>query len=126
MKSADRPTVLIVEPDRQIRKEIFNFLLSDGYEKTEEADSLEAALDKVRQSAYEIVMVDAGASLTVGMQFAADLAGISPNTRIIFMINAEDQQPWDQIAAQSDKIRFLIKIDFARNLLYLLEEHSQQ
>lgn len=125
MKSADRPTVLIVEPDRQIRKEIFNFLLSDGYEKTEEADSLEAALDKVRQSAYEIVMVDAGASLTVGMQFAADLAGISPNTRIIFMINAEDQQPWDQIATQSDKIRFLIKTDFARNLLYLLEEHSQ-
>ena len=41
------------------------------------------------------------------------------------MINAEDQQLWDQIAAQSGNIRFLIKTDFARNLLYLLEENMQ-
>jgi len=41
------------------------------------------------------------------------------------MIDAEDQQSWDQIAAQSDKVRFLIKTDFARNLLYLLEENAQ-
>jgi DNA-binding NtrC family response regulator len=125
MKSVNRQTVLIAEPNRQIREEIFNFLLSAGYEKTEEADSLEAALDKIRRSACEVVVASAGESLTAGLRFAADVAGISPGARIIFMIDAEDQRSWDQIAAQSGNIQFLIKTDFARNLLYLLEEHMQ-
>ena len=125
MKSVNRQSILIVEPNGQIREEIFNFLLSAGYEKTEEADSLEAALDKIRQSAYEIVVADAGAHPAAGLQFATHLARVRPNARIIFMINAEDQQPWDQIAAQSVEVRFLIKTDFLRNLLYLLEEYTQ-
>src|SRR5262249_553724 len=125
MKSVNRQPILIVEPNGQIREEIFNFLLSAGYEKTEEADSLEAALDKIRQSEYEIVVADAGAHPAAGLQFETHLARVRPNARIIFMINAEDQQPWDQIAAQSVELRFLIKTDFARNLLYLLEEITQ-
>jgi len=125
MKSVNRQPILIVEPNGQIREEIFNFLLSAGYEKTEEADSLEAALDKIRQSAYEIIVADAGAPPTAGLHFATHLARISPNARIILMINAKDQQLWDQIAPQLIDVRFLIKTDFARNLLFLLEENTQ-
>jgi DNA-binding NarL/FixJ family response regulator len=126
MNAGNRQSILIIEPNAQLREEIFNFLLSAGYEKTEKADSLEAALDKIHQSAYEIVMADAGAPPTAGLQFATHLARVRPNARIIFMINPEDQQPWDQIAAQSVEVRFLIRTDFARNLLYLLEEITQQ
>jgi DNA-binding NarL/FixJ family response regulator len=122
MNEANRQPILIVEPNEQLREEIFNFLLSAGYEKTAGAESLDAALDKIRQSPYEVVVADASGPLTTGLQFAAELIRISPNARIIFMIDAEDQQPWDQIAAQSVEIRFLIKTDFGRNLLYLLEE----
>jgi CheY-like chemotaxis protein len=125
MNAAKHQSILIIEPNEQLREEIFNFLLSAGYEEVAAADSLPAALDKVRQSAYDIAVADAGNPLTAGLRFAADLAGISLSTKIIFMINAEDQQLWDQIAAQSDKVRFLIKTDFARNLLYLLEESTQ-
>jgi DNA-binding response OmpR family regulator len=125
MNAANRQSILIVEPNEQLREEIFNFLLSAGYEEVAAGDSLTLALDKIRQSTYDIAVVDAGKSPTDGMQFAADLAGISPESRIIFMINAEDQQAWDQIAAQSGNIRFLIKTDFARNLLYLLEENMR-
>ncbi|MGH9768535.1 MAG: response regulator [Blastocatellia bacterium] len=124
MNAANRQPILIVEPNGQIREEIFNFLLSAGYEKTEEADSMDAALDKIRQSAYEVFVVDAGEPLTAGLQFATHIASVSPNSRIIFIINAEDRQPWDQIAAQSVGVRFLIKTDFARNLLYLIEENT--
>ena len=125
MKSVNRQSILIVEPIGQIRDEIFNFLLSAGYEKTEEADGLEAALEKIQQSPYEIIVADVSEDLDAGMQFITHLARLNPNARIIFMINAEDQQPWDQIAAQSVEVRFLIKTDFPRNLLYLLEEHTQ-
>ena len=129
MNPANRRSILIIEPNEQFREEIFNFLLSAGYEEVAAADGLAIVddhnKDKIGQSAYDIVVADAGKP-TAGMRFAADLAGISPGARIIFMIDAEDQRAWDQIAAQSDKVRFLIKIDFARNLLRLLEENAQQ
>jgi DNA-binding NtrC family response regulator len=124
MNAANRQPILIVEPNEQLREEIFNFLLSAGYEKTEGAESLDEALDKIRQSPYEVVVADANELLTTGLQFATELIRISPDARIIFMIDAEDQQSWDQIAAQSVEVLFLIKTDFGRNLLYLLEETS--
>ena len=125
MNEANRQPILIIEPNKQLREEIFNFLLSAGYEEVASTDSLPAALNNISQSKYQVTLADAGKALTTGLQFAADLARISPDTRIIFMIDAEDQQSWGQIVAQSDKVRFLIKSDFARNLLYLLEENSQ-
>jgi DNA-binding response OmpR family regulator len=124
MNAANRQSILIIEPNEQFREEIFNFLLSAGYEDVAAADSLAIANDKTSQPAYDIVIADAGKPMA-GMRFAADLSGISPGARIILMIDAEDQQAWDRIAAQSDKVRFLIKIDFARNLLRLLEESAQ-
>ena len=125
MNAANRQSILIIEPNEQLREEIFNFLLSAGYEEVAAADSPNAALDKIRQSEYEVTVADAGRPLTTELQFAADLASLKPGAKIIFMINAEDQQSWDQIAAQSVGVRFLIKTDFARNLLYLLEEGAQ-
>jgi DNA-binding NtrC family response regulator len=124
MDAAKRRAILIIEL-AQLREEIFNLLLSAGYEEVTTADSLTTAIDMIRQSAYDTAVADPGPALTAGMQFAADLADISPSIRIIFMINAEDQRLWDQIASQSDNVRFLIKTDFARNLLYLLEENAQ-
>jgi DNA-binding NarL/FixJ family response regulator len=125
MEIARRQSILIIEPNEQLREEIVNFLLSAGYEDVAAADCLPAALDNIRQSEYEVTVADAGRPLTAGLQFAAHLASLKPGARIIFMINAEDQQSWDQIAAQSAGIRFLIKTDFARDLLYLLEESAQ-
>jgi len=125
METVSRQSILIIDPNEDLREEIFNFLLSAGYGKTEEADSLEAALDKIRQSTYEVVVVNAVEPLAAGLRFAADVAVISPGARIIFMIDAENQQPWGQIAARLVDVRFLIKTDFARSLLYLLEENTQ-
>lgn len=124
-KTVKPQSILVIEPNAQFRVELYNFLLSAGYENVEAAESLAIALDKIRQSEYDVTVADAGKPLTAGLQFAADLAGISRSARIIFMINAEDQRSWDQIAARSGDVRFLIKTDFARNLLYLLEENTQ-
>jgi DNA-binding NarL/FixJ family response regulator len=125
MSAANRQSILIIEPSEQLREEIFNFLLSAGYEDIAAADSLPAALGKINQSEYDVMIADTGNPLTAGLQFAEDIARISPNTRIIFIINVEDQRLWDRIAPQSDNVQFLIKTDFARNLLYLLEENTQ-
>jgi PleD family two-component response regulator len=125
MNAANRKSILIIEPNAQLREEIINFLLSAGYEEVAATDSLPAALDKIRQSEYDVTVVNAGKPLTAGLQFAADIAGISRSARIIFMIDAEDRRSWDRIAARPGDVRFLIKTDFARNLLYLLEENTQ-
>lgn len=125
MSAANRQSILIVEPNEQLREEIFNFLLSAGYEDVAATDSLPSAIGKISQSEYDVTLADAGKPLIAGLQFAEDVAQISPSARIIFMINAEDQQLWDQIAARLDNVLFLIKTEFARNLLYLLEENTQ-
>jgi DNA-binding response OmpR family regulator len=125
MEIARRQSILIIEPNEQLREEIVNFLLSAGYEDVAATDSLSSALDELRRSEYEVTVADAGTPLTTGLQFAADMSSVKPGARIIFMINAEDQESWDQISAQSVGSRFLIKTDFARNLLYLLEEVAQ-
>jgi DNA-binding response OmpR family regulator len=125
MSADNRQRILIIEPNAQLREEIVNFLLSAGYEDVMATDNLPAALDKIRQSEYEVIVADAGRPPTAGLQFATVLASLKPGAKIIFMIDAEDQQSWDQIAAQSAGVRFLIKTDFARNLLYLLDESVQ-
>ncbi|MDX2033445.1 MAG: response regulator [Blastocatellia bacterium] len=125
MKTTNRQPILIVEPNGQLREEIVNFLLSAGYENIEETGSLTTDLDKIFRSAYEVVVADVGKPLKAGLQFAADLAQLSPKTKLILMIEAEDQNSWDQIAARSVEVRFMIKTDFARNLPYLLEECLQ-
>jgi hypothetical protein len=45
MEAVSRQSILIIEPNEQLREEIFNFLLSAGYGKTGEADSLAAAYE---------------------------------------------------------------------------------
>jgi DNA-binding NarL/FixJ family response regulator len=124
-KTVKRQSILIIEPDAQFREELYNFLLSDGYEMTEKTESLSAAFEKIRQSAYDVIVADAGAPSVAGLQFATYLAQLSPGAMIILMIEADERQLWDQIATQSREVRFLIKTDFARNLLYLLEENTQ-
>jgi CheY-like chemotaxis protein len=125
MTAANRQSILIIEPNEQLREEIVNFLLSAGYEEVAATDSQPAALGKLRLAEYEVTLADAGKPLTAGLQFAETLASLKPGARIIFMIDAEDQQSWDQIASQAVEVRFLIKTEFARNLLFLIEENMQ-
>ena len=121
MKTTFHQSILIVEPNAQFREELYNFLLSAGYENVTATDSLTAALDKIGRSEYDVAVADAGSPYVGGLQLAQDLAQLSPGLKIILMIKAEDQQMWNHIAAQVGEFHFLIKTTFAQNLLYLLE-----
>lgn len=121
MKPAKRQSILIIEPNAQFREELYNFLLSAGYENVAATGSLAHALDKIGQSAYEVVVADAGSPEAGGLQLATDLAKLSPKSKIIVMIKDEEQQAWNQAAAEAVEIQFLIKTTFAQNLLYLIE-----
>ena len=124
MKTARRQSVLIVEPNVQFREELYNFLLSDGYEHVTATDSLVTGLEHMRHTAYDVILADAGAPLGSGLQVAKNLATFSPTTKIILMIKAEDQQAWNQLAMQAIGVHFLIKTAFARDLLYLLADRA--
>ena len=124
MKTARHQSILIVEPNVQFREELYNFLLSDGYEHVTATDSLATVLEHIRHMAYDVILADTGAPRGGGLQVAKNLATLSPTTKIILMINAEDQQAWNQLAIQAVGMHFLIKSTFARDLLYLLEDRS--
>jgi DNA-binding NtrC family response regulator len=122
MKTARSQSILIVEPDVQFREELYNFLLSDGYEYVTAIDSLAVIPVLMRHGAYDVILADAGAPLDSGLQITKSFAALSPTTKIILMIKAEDQQAWHQLAMQAIGVHFLIKTAFARDLLYLLAE----
>jgi DNA-binding NtrC family response regulator len=122
MNRARRQSILIVEPNLQFREELYNFLLSDGYEQVAAIESLANTVEHLCHVAYDVILADAGVPWGSGLQVAKNLAALSPKTKIILMINAEDQQAWHQLAVQEVGMPFLIKSTFARNVLYLLED----
>jgi DNA-binding NtrC family response regulator len=122
MKTAKSHTILIIEPDAQFREELYNFLLAAGYEQVTATDSLTTVLESIRHAAYDVILAAAGAPGAGGLQVAQDIATMSPTAKIIVMINAADQDAWQQRAVQVIGVHFLLKITFARNVLYLLAD----
>ena len=122
MKTAKSHTILIIEPDTQFREELYNFLLAAGYEQVTATDSLTTVLESIRYTAYDVILAAAAAPGAGGLQVAQDIAALSPTTKTILMINAEDQDAWQQRAAQVISVHFLLKMTFAYNVLYLLAD----
>ena len=122
MKAAKSHTILIIEPDAQFREELYNFLLAAGYEQVTATDSLTSVLEPIRHAAYDVIFAAAAAPGADGLQAAQDIAALSPTTKTILMINAEDQDAWQQRAAHIVGVHFLLKMTFAYNVLYLLAD----
>jgi DNA-binding NtrC family response regulator len=122
MKTAKSHTILIIEPDAQFREELFNFLLAAGYGQVTAIDSLTTVLESIRHAAYDVILAAAAAPGAGGLQVAQDIAALSPTTKTILMINAEDQDAWQQRAAHIVGVHFLLKLTFAHNVLYLLAD----
>jgi DNA-binding NtrC family response regulator len=122
MKTAKSHTILIIEPDAQFREELFNFLLAAGYGQVTAIDSLTTVLESIRHAAYDVILAAAAAPGAGGLQVAQDIAALSPTTKTILMINAEDQDAWQQRAVHVIGVHFLLKMTFAYNVLYLLAD----
>jgi DNA-binding NarL/FixJ family response regulator len=122
MKTAKSHTILIIEPDAQFREELHNFLLAAGYEQVTATDSLTTVLESIRRAAYDVILAAAAAPGAGGLQVTQDIAALSPTTKTILMINAEDQDAWQQRAVQVIGVHFLLKMTFAYNVLYLLAD----
>jgi DNA-binding NtrC family response regulator len=114
--------ILIVDPDMNFREELYNFLLSAGYQHVDSAVSFTDALERLRESEYEIVVTDAGSPFVDAVRFARSVSEIEPAARVIFMIRADDQQEWNRRARSATEFQFVIKPDFQRSLLYVLEQ----
>jgi len=123
MKTAKHQSILIVEAQVQFREELYNFLLADGYEQVTATASLATVLEHIRHAAYDVILAAAAAPGAGGVQVAQDIAALSPTTKIILMINAEDQDAWQQCAVQVIGVHFLLKSTFAHNVLYLLADY---
>ena len=122
MKTAKSRPILIIEPDAQFREELYNFLLAAGYEQVTATDSVTTVLASIRHAAYDVILAAAAAPGAGGLQVAHDIAALSPTTKTILMINAEDQDAWQQRAAHIVGVHFLLKLTFAHNVLYLLAD----
>ena len=119
-ETAGHPAILIVDQDAQFREGLYNFLLSAGYEEVDAAKNFDKALEKIKESAYDVVVSDAGSRFMEGLRFAERVVKANPEMKLILMIRVEDQQEWEEKAASTEFL-FLIKPTFPRNLLYLLQ-----
>jgi DNA-binding NtrC family response regulator len=121
MKANKNRCILIVDPDAHFREGLYNFLLSAGYEKVASAENLRAVLEKIKDSAYDTVVLDAGPPLVDDLTVVRGIVELNPSMKIILMIRDEDQHGWNEKGGKAREFQFLIKSTFARNLLYLLE-----
>ena len=111
--------ILIVDSDDQFREGLYNFLLAAGYEDVDATETYPKALEKIRKSAYDVVVSEAGSRTKGGLTFAERIAKANPGVKIILMIKVEDQTNWTEKAG-STGFQFLLKPTFPQNLLYLL------
>ncbi len=122
MHTWQHPRILIVDPDMDFRAELYNFLLSAGYEYVEAAESLHQTLSKISQVAFDFVVLDAGATVQQGLERATRIADLNASAKVILMIRDEDYHAWHTACVQSGAFPVMLKTTFAHNLLYLLEE----
>ena len=124
MKDVKDKLILIVDGDAHFREGLYNFLLSEGYEKVDSAENYQNALEKIRETEYDVVLLDAGSPLEAGRKQADDIAASSSKPKVILMVGSQEQQQQDDEAGTKTEYQYLIKASFARNLLYLLENDS--
>jgi two-component system response regulator YesN len=120
MKAKDQ-LILIVDLDAHFREGLYNFLLSAGYERVDSAENYRNALEKTRETEYDVVLLDAGSSLKAGQEAADGIAASNPKAKVILMVGSQEQKEPNHEAGSKSEYQYLIKAAFARNLLYLLE-----
>jgi DNA-binding NtrC family response regulator len=121
---ARKQLILIVDSDAHFREGLYNFLLSAGYEKVDSADNYRSALEKTRETEYDVVLLDAGSTLNAGRNVADGIAASSPKTRVILMVGTQEPQELNDEAGSKAEYQYLIKATFARNLLFLLDRDA--
>ena len=78
-----KPGLLIVD-DEEVVRNVLRDLLSDAYD-CHEASSAEEALDRVRQTTYELVISDINMSGMSGLEMIPHMKQISPDTVIVMI-----------------------------------------
>ncbi|HJQ68511.1 MAG TPA: response regulator [Blastocatellia bacterium] len=124
MSASINKVILIVEPDTNFREELYNFLLSAGYENVDSVESFEQSLKRIEESCYDVVISDASVGPTDVLSFARAVTRIRPGSEVILMITPESQKEWNGQARNTGEFQCVVKTTFARNLLYLLEYRS--
>lgn len=112
--------ILIVDSDDQFREGLYNFLLAAGYVHVNATKTFQKAIQKMKTSAYDIVVSEAGSRSIEGMSFVERITTANPETKLILMLKVEDQEKWKEKAGLRG-IQFLLKPTFPQNLLYLLQ-----
>ena len=121
MKDAKNQHILIVESDASFREGLYNFLLSAGYEEVDSAENYQDALEKIKETEYDVVLLESGSPLDAGRKVADVITASSPKAKVILMVGFVEQQQQKDEAENKTEYQYLIKATFARNLLYLLE-----
>lgn len=79
-------------------------------------------LESICDAAYDVILAAAGVPGSGGLQVAQDIAVLSPATKTILIIDAEDQDAWQQHEVPVIGVQFLLKKTFAYNVLHLLAD----
>jgi DNA-binding NarL/FixJ family response regulator len=116
--------ILIVDADETFRDELHNFLLSAGYRMVDSAVDHEDALLKLEERSYDVIMLDAGPPAGAVREFADKIVRRSPRTRVVLMAGRDFRPEESRGAIDRYECETLLKVAFARDVLYLLERNT--
>jgi DNA-binding NtrC family response regulator len=119
---AIRNPILVVDPDALFREELYNFLLAAGYRNVDSAEDVTGALERMQESEYSMVFLAADPYMPVALRCAERITRINPKTSVILLVGPEDRA--EATSHLAERVQFLVKATFTRNLLYLLDEHA--
>ena len=114
--------VLVVDSDQNFRQSLINLLLICGVENFEVASSGQKALEKVSKTLFDVVLLNFFLPDTTGLQLASEILKHKPDSKIIFVIE-DEQQPFINTAGLA-KLEFpmVLKSTVSRMLPQLLTE----
>lgn len=116
--------ILVVDSDEAFRESIANFLLTCGFEEFEIASSLVEAAGKISRTFFDIILVDLFMPNMKGLHFMQELRKLSPETKIILLIEDRQLLALDDTAQAKLNLPIVLKSLVSRNLPQLLSEES--
>jgi len=117
-EKAKNLSVLYVEDDKEIQKEIFNFLIQ-FFDEINTADNGEEGLNKFKKKSYDIVVTDIKMPYLDGLAMAKEIKKLNKRTKII-VTSAFDDKKLLLEAIENDIDHYIIKpIDFSSFLIIL-------
>lgn len=112
-------SILLVDPNNDSREDIYNFLLTSGFDKVQQVDNITEAFYKATTNFFDIILVDLFMPEKSGLHLARQIQKQTKRTKIILLVDGK-YQPILNGAGAKIRLPSILKSFVTRDLVGLL------